>query len=46
MEIIEINRNTLANLYEQYPESFKDLSLDGNSLVYNGESVDISKFNK
>lgn len=45
MEIIEINRNTLANLYEQYPESFKDLSLDGNSLVYNGESVDISKFN-
>lgn len=45
MEIIEVNRNTLSNLYEQYPESFKGLSLEGNNLVYNGESVDISKFN-
>lgn len=45
MKIIEVNRNTLSNLYEQYPESFKGLSLEGNNLVYNGESVDISKFN-
>lgn len=45
MEIIEVNRNTLANLYEQYPESFKDLSLEGNDLVYGEERIDISKFN-
>lgn len=45
MEIIEVNRNTLANLYEQYPESFKDLRLDGNNLVYAGQKVDISEFN-
>ena len=45
MDILEVNRNTLANLYEQYPENFKDLSLDGNDLVYNGERIDISNFN-
>ncbi len=45
MNIIEVNRNTLANLYEQYPESFKDLKLEGNNLIYSGQSVDISKFN-
>lgn len=45
MEIIDVNRNTLSNLYEQYPESFKDLGLNGNYLTYNGESVDISNFN-
>ncbi len=45
MDILEVNRYTLANLYDQFPESFKSLSLEGNRLVYNGESVDISKFN-
>lgn len=45
MNILEVNRYTLANLYDQFPESFKNLSLDGNNLVYNGETVDISKFN-
>lgn len=45
MDILEINRNTLANLYDQFPESFKDLNLEGNNLVYNGQSIDISKFN-
>lgn len=45
MNILEVNRETLANLYEQYPENFKDLSLDGKDLVYNGERIDISNFN-
>ncbi len=45
MEILEVNRNTLANLYEQFPENFKDLSMSGKYLVYNGEEVDISNFN-
>lgn len=45
MNILEVNTNTLANLYDQYPESFKGLSLDGNNLVYNDQYVDISKFN-
>lgn len=45
MEIIDINRNTLANLYEQFPESFKGLELKGNDLIYGNESIDISKFN-
>ena len=45
MNIIEVNKYTLANLYEEYPESFKDLRLDGNYLVYNGEKTDISRFN-
>lgn len=45
MDILEVNTNTLANLYDQYPESFKGLSLDGNDLVYDGQHVDISRFN-
>lgn len=45
MKILEVNRNTLANLYELYPESLKGLSMDGNDLVYNGEHCDISEFN-
>lgn len=45
MEIIDVNRNTLSNLYEQFPESFKDLRLEGNNLVYEGQTVDISEFN-
>lgn len=45
MNILEINMSTLANLYDQFPESFKDLSMQDNYLVYNGEKVDISKFN-
>ncbi len=45
MDILEVNKYTLANLYDQFPESFKDLTLDGNDLVYNGEKIDISKFN-
>ena len=45
MEILEVNRNTLANLYEQFPESFKDLNMSGKYLIYNGETVDISEFN-
>lgn len=45
MNIIEINKQTLYNLYEQFPESFNGLSLEGNNLVYQGESVDISNFN-
>lgn len=45
MEIIEINRNTLSDLYVQFPENFKDLRLDGKELVYGTEHVDISHFN-
>ena len=45
MNILEINLRTLSNLYEQFPESFKDLSMNGDYLVYNDEQVDISKFN-
>ena len=45
MNILEVNKYTLANLYEEYPESFKDLRLDGNYLVCNGEKTDISRFN-
>ena len=45
MDILEINLNTLANLFEQFPESFSGLSINGNNLVCNGEMVDISDFN-
>lgn len=45
MNILEVNRNTLANLYEQYPESFNGLSMDDKYLIFNGESCDISNFN-
>ena len=45
MNILEINLKTLGDLYEQFPESFKDLSMNGNYLVYKEEQVDISKFN-
>ena len=45
MDILNVNLNTLADLYEEFPESFKGLSVDGNYLVYNGEKTDISKFN-
>ena len=45
MNILEVNRGALANLYEQFPESFKGLRIQGQYLVYGGESCDISKFN-
>lgn len=45
MNILDVNRNTLANLYEQYPENLYGLSMDGNNLVYKGEYCDISNFN-
>ena len=45
MEIININRNTLAGMADAYPESFNDLGLDGNYLTYGSERVDISNFN-
>lgn len=45
MNIIEINKQTLFNLYEQFPESFKGLTLNGNNLVYQGNEIDISNFN-
>jgi len=45
MNIIDINRATLYNLYEQFPESFKNLNLEGNNLIYNSEAIDISNFN-
>ena len=45
MNILEVNRGALANLYEQFPESFKGLRIQGQYLVYGQESCDISKFN-
>ena len=45
MNILEVNRGALANLYEQFPESFQGLRIQGQYLVYGGESCDISKFN-
>lgn len=45
MDILEINRETLYRLYNQFSNSFNGLSLDGNYLVYNNEKVDISNFN-
>lgn len=45
MKIIDINRNTLYNLYEQYPNSFNGISLEEDYLIYQGEAVNISKFN-
>lgn len=45
MKIIDINRNTLYNLYEQFPQSLANISLEGNNLIYQGEAVNISKFN-
>lgn len=45
MEIININRNTLAGMANAYPESFNDLGLEGNYLTFAGERVDISEFN-
>ena len=45
MNILEINRYALANLYEQFPDTFKDLRIQGEYLVFGNESCDISKFN-
>ena len=45
MDILEINTNILAALYEQCPQSIEGITLDGNMLKYNGEEVDISGFN-
>lgn len=45
MNILENNMETLASLYDQFPNSFKDITMDGKYLVYNGEKVDISGFN-
>lgn len=45
MDILEINTNILAGLYEQCPQSFEGITLEGNMLKYNGEEVDISGFN-
>ena len=45
MNIIEVNRNTLAALYEKNSSSFDGITLDGNMLKYGNEEVDISKYN-
>ncbi len=44
MNIKEINKQTLFNLYEQFPESLTGLSLKGRFLRYQGEEVDIGEF--
>ena len=45
MNILEVNRNTLASLYEQFPDSFEGLSIQGEYLVLGNEACDISNFN-
>ena len=45
MNILEINRNTLANLYEQFPETFEGLRIQGEYLVFGNEACDIAHFN-
>ena len=45
MNIIEVNRNTLAALYEKNSSSFDGITLDGNMLKHGNEEVDISKYN-
>ena len=44
MSILENNRNVLSQLWHQYSENLDGLSLEGNNLIYNGESIDISNF--
>ncbi len=45
MNILEVNRNTLASLYEQFPDTFEGLSIQGEYLVLGNEACDISSFN-
>lgn len=45
MNTLEVNANTLAVLYEQSPQSFDGITLDGKMLKYKDEEVDISNFN-
>ena len=45
MEILDINAHTLAALYDQSPQSFDGITLDGKMLRYKDEEVDISRFN-
>ena len=45
MNILEVNANTLAVLYEQSPQSFEGITLDGKLLKFNSDEVDISGFN-
>ncbi len=45
MNILEVNRYALATLYEQFPDTFKGLRIQGEYLVLGKESCNISKFN-
>lgn len=45
MNILENNVDILARLYEQFPESFNGLRMDGEYLVYGKERTNISQFN-
>lgn len=45
MNTLKINADILAMLYEQCPQSFDGITLDGNMLKYNNDEVDISGFN-
>lgn len=44
MNILENNLNVLSRLYEQFPESFNGLTVDGDYLVYGNKRTDISQF--
>jgi len=43
--ILNNNLDLLANLYEQYPDSFDGLRMQGEYLVYGDDACNISRFN-
>ncbi len=43
--ILNNNLDLLANLYEQYPDSFDGLRMQGEFLVYGEDACNLSKFN-
>ena len=45
MNILDVNTNTLAMLYDRCPQSFEGITLEGSLLKYDGDEVDISGFN-
>lgn len=45
MEILNNNIDLLTKLNAQYPESFQDIIITGNKIIFNNESLDISSVN-
>ena len=45
METIEVNRKILNDISIQYPNSVRELKIEGTNLIFNNEKCDISNFN-